>query len=89
MTRVYRLCGVISRGSSQGLLLSGFRLRRTGLEAEAIVSGFKDVAVVGEAVEKCRGHLGITEYASPFTEAEVSGDDHTGLLIGVLICTES
>ncbi len=24
---------------------------------------------MGEAVEKCRGHLGVTEYAGPFTEA--------------------
>ena len=81
MTRVYVLCGVIGRGSSQWLLLSGFRLRRTGLEAEAVVPGFKDVAVMGEAVEECRGHLGITEHASPFTEAEVGGDDNAGLLV--------
>jgi len=41
----------MGRGSSRGLLLSGFRLRRTGLEAEAVIPGFKDVAMVGEAVE--------------------------------------
>ena len=81
MTRVYSLCGVIGRGSSERLLLSGFRLCRTGLEAETVVPGFEDVAVVGEAVEECRGHLGIAEYAGPFTEAEVGGDDHTGLFV--------
>ena len=51
------------------------------LEAEAVIPGFKDVAVVGEAVEECRCHLGIAEDASPFAEAEVGGDDDAGLLV--------
>ena len=35
------------------------------LEAEAVVSGFKDVAAVGEAVEQGCGHLGIAEDRGP------------------------
>ncbi len=50
-------------------------------KAPAIVSGFEDVAVVGQAVEQCRFHLGITKHVGPFTEAEIGGDDDAGLLI--------
>ena len=81
MTRVYRLCDVIGRRSSERLLLSGFWLRRAGLEAEAVVPGFKDVAVMGKAVEERCGHLGVAEHASPFTEAEIGRDDDAGLLV--------
>ena len=31
-------------------------------EAPAFVSGLDDVAVMGEPVEQCRGHLGVTEH---------------------------
>ena len=34
------------------------------------VSGFKEVAVMAEAVEERRSHLGIAEHTSPFAEAE-------------------
>ncbi len=37
--------------------------------------------MVGEAVEECRGHLGIAEHAGPFAEAEVGGDDDAGPLV--------
>ena len=50
-------------------------------ESEAFVSGFKDVAVVGEAVEERGGHLGIAEDGSPFREAQVGGDDDAGALV--------
>ena len=50
-------------------------------EAEAVVAGLQDVAVVGEPVEQCRGHLGIPEYRCPLTETEVGGDDHACLLV--------
>ena len=52
-----------------------------GLEAEAVVSGFQNVAAVGEAVEQRGGHLGIAEDGGPFAEAEVGGDGHTGALV--------
>lgn len=35
-----------------------------GLEAEAVVSGFEDVAVVGEAIEQRGSHLGVAEDGS-------------------------
>ena len=37
--------------------------------------------MMGEAVEQGRGHLGVTEYAGPFAEAEVGGDDDAGALV--------
>ena len=34
-----------------------------------------------QTVEQCCCHLGITKHIGPFTEAQVGGDDDTGLLI--------
>jgi hypothetical protein len=58
-------------------------LRASGavFEAPAFVAGLDDVAVVGEAVEERRGHLGVAEDGRPFTEGEVGGDDDGGLLV--------
>ena len=53
----------------------------TGFEAEAIVSGFKDVTVVSKAVEQDGGHLCITEDHSPFAEAQVGGDHDASALV--------
>jgi hypothetical protein len=53
----------------------------TGLEAEAVVSGFKDVAAMGQAIEQSRCHLGIAKDRGPFAEAEVRGDDDAGALM--------
>lgn len=44
---------------------------RAVFEPEAVVSGFKDVTVVGQAVEQRGRHLGIAKHAGPFTEAEI------------------
>ena len=51
------------------------------LEPEAVVSGFEDVAVMGEAIEEGCGHLGITEDASPFAEAEIGCNGDAGPLV--------
>lgn len=48
---------------------------------EAVVAGFDDVAAVGEPVEQRRGHLGFTEDSGSLGEAEVGGNDQTGLLV--------
>lgn len=50
-------------------------------EAPAFVAGLDDVAVMGQSVEQCRGHLGVAEDDWPFAEVEIGGDDHRGLLI--------
>jgi hypothetical protein len=39
------------------------------------------VAVVGEAVEESRGHLGVAEHAGPFAKGEVRRHDHRRLLV--------
>src|SRR5271168_3969945 len=63
-------------------LLCGFGgFRRAVLEAEAVVSGFEDVAAVGEAVEQRRRHLRIAEDSGPFAEAEVRRDDDAGVFV--------
>ena len=36
---------------------------------------------MGETVEECGGHLGIAEYARPFTEGQVGGDDDRGAFV--------
>ena len=51
------------------------------LEAPALVARLDDVAVVGETVEQCGGHLWITEDARPFAEGEIGGDDDRGALV--------
>ena len=68
-------------GQGIGLLLSSFCGGRAGLEPEAVVSGFEDVAVVGEAIEQSRRHLGVAKHPGPFAEAEVRGDDDAGALV--------
>ena len=72
---------VVGAGSSCCYFLSDFRCCGAVLEAEAVVAGLDDVAMMGQAVEQGRGHLGVTEHAGPFAEAEVGGDDDTGALI--------
>ena len=49
-------------------------------EAPAVAAGLDDVAVVGDAVEQRRRHLGIAEHGRPFAEREVGRDDHRGVL---------
>jgi hypothetical protein len=51
------------------------------LEAPAVVAGFDHVAMVREAVEQRRRHLGVAEDARPFAEGEVGGDDHGRALV--------
>jgi len=36
---------------------------------------------MGEPVEQSGGHLGISEDAGPFAEAEIGGDDDAGALV--------
>jgi hypothetical protein len=34
----------------------------SALEAPAVVSGLDDIAVVGQSIEQCGRHLGVTEH---------------------------
>src|SRR3546814_18200033 len=81
----YSLVGYVSDvigGSRWVFLRCEFGLlSRAVREAEAVVSGLQDVAVVGEPIEECGGHLRVTEHAGPLTEAEVGGDDDAGALV--------
>ena len=56
-------------------------MRGAVFEAEAVVSGFQDVAVMGQPIEERGCHLGVAEDGRPFAEAEVGGDDDAGALV--------
>jgi hypothetical protein len=63
-------------------LLCGFGgFRRAVLESEAVVSGFENVAAVGETVEQRGCHLRVAEHGGPFTEAKIGRDDDAGALV--------
>ena len=47
----------------------------SAFETPAVIAGFDDVAVVGQAIEQRGGHLCIAEHAGPFAEGEIRGDD--------------
>jgi phospholipase/lecithinase/hemolysin len=51
------------------------------LEPEAVVSGFQDMAVMGESIEESCGHLGVAEHVSPFAKAEIGRHGDTGALL--------
>ena len=55
--------------------------RRAVLETEAVVSGFENVAAVGETVEQRGRHFGVAEHGGPLAEAEISRDDDAGALV--------
>ena len=50
-------------------------------ESPAVVAGLEDVAVMRQAVEQCRCHLGIAEHAGPFAERQIGRDDDGRALI--------
>src|SRR5258705_10122878 len=50
-------------------------------KAIRLVTSFDDMTVMSESVEQGGGHLGVAEYAGPFTEGQIGGDHHTGVLI--------
>src|SRR6202453_2540813 len=63
-------------------LLCGFGgIRRAVFEAEAVVSGFEDVAAVGKTIEQRGRHLGVAEHGGPLAEAEIGRDDDAGALV--------
>src|SRR3954465_598416 len=51
------------------------------IEPAAFVGGLDDLAMMGEAVEQCGAHLGVTEDGWPFAEGEIGRDDDRGALI--------
>lgn len=50
-------------------------------EPPTLVAGFDDVAMVGESIEQCRGHLGVDKDLGPFAEVEISGHQDRGALV--------
>jgi hypothetical protein len=54
---------------------------RPVLEPLAFIARLDDVAMMRQPVEQRCGHFGVAKHARPFTEHQVGGDDHRGLLI--------
>lgn len=50
-------------------------------EAVGRVAGLRDVAVVREPVDQCRGHFRITEDAGPLAEDQVGRNHDAGVLV--------
>jgi hypothetical protein len=50
-------------------------------EAPALVAGFDDFAVMGQAIEQRGCHCGIAENARPFGDGQVGREDDRGALI--------
>lgn len=46
-----------------------------------VIAGFNDVAVMGNAVKQCCGHLRIQKHTGPFCEDQICRDDHAGVFI--------
>ena len=51
------------------------------LESPAFVAGLDDLAVMGEAIEERRSHLGVAEDGWPFAECQVRRDDDRSALV--------
>ena len=46
-----------------------------------LVAGLNYVAMVGQSIQQCRGHLGIAKHLRPLAKAQIRGHDHRGLLV--------
>jgi hypothetical protein len=62
-------------------LSARFRLLFALFEAERIVAGFQDIAVVGDSIQQGRGHFGVAKNRHPFGKGQIRGDDQRGLLV--------
>jgi hypothetical protein len=50
-------------------------------DATGFVSGFKNIAMVCDAIDERGGHFGITQDSDPFGKAEIGGDDEGCFLL--------
>ena len=50
-------------------------------EAPALVAGFEDFAMMGQAIEERRRHLGVAKYTGPIAKGQIGGDDDRGALV--------
>ena len=50
-------------------------------EAPALVAGFDDFAMMGQAIEERGRHLGVAKYSGPIAKAQIGGDDDRGALV--------
>ena len=62
VTRVDVMSRDAGNWSSLFFFLSGFGGSGAGPEAEAVIAGLEDVAVVGKPIQQGGGHLGIAEH---------------------------
>ena len=54
-------------------------------EPPALVAGFDDFAMMGQAVEERGRHLGVAKHAGPITKGQIGGDDDGSVSAGAKI----
>ena len=50
-------------------------------ESVTVITGFDDVAVMGQAIQQSSRHFFIDEHTTPFREAQVGGDHDAGFFV--------
>ena len=50
-------------------------------EAVGVVFGFDDGAMMGNTIEQCGRHLGISKDAAPLAKVKVGGNNQAGFLV--------
>ena len=54
---------------------------RAVFEAPALVAGFDDFAMMGQAVEERGCHLGVAKHTGPIAKGQIGGDDDGSALV--------
>src|SRR5262249_58714307 len=58
----------------------GWRSRAV-FEAPALVAGFDDFAMMGQAVEECGRHLSVAKHTGPIAKGQIGGNDDGSALV--------
>jgi hypothetical protein len=62
-------------------VLSSLRRGGAGLEAEAVIAGFNDMAVMCETIQHGCCHFGVAKNACPFAKAQIGRDRDAAPLV--------
>ena len=77
-------CNLLLEFSSFGFfpcLDTGFSGFCAVSEAVGLITGFDDMAMMGQPIQQRSRHLGVAEDAGPFGEAQIGRDDDTGAFV--------
>jgi hypothetical protein len=51
------------------------------LKSVDVITGFEDIAIMGQSIQQGYSHLRTNKHGRPFREAQFGGDNDTGLLV--------